>query len=108
MTQGGLFDLDEPCVAEDQLQIDSRLPEVLRHVVTEYLSESSRGLLTRGFASLNWENMIILTSTSSGQLKSILKRMEGYSFVVLGELDSVAVDIAVTAKGFGVYAGGSL
>lgn len=80
--------------------------EILREVVSGYLSASSTGRLTKGFASLDTKTILVRTGATCPVLFRVLKTMQDRHWLILGQLDSAAVDVAVTASGLGRYATG--
>jgi len=83
-----------------------RSGEVLREVVNGYLSASHRGALTQGFASLDTQTILVRAGVNCPVLFRELRAMQKESLLVCGEMDSIAVDVVLTAKGLGLHMGG--
>ena len=72
-------------------------------VASACILATARHRTTKGFASLDTKTVLAIADTTFTPLVQALRRMEALGFVVLGELDRNAVDVALTARGLGAY-----
>lgn len=72
-------------------------------VVYHYLLESQRGHLTKGMASLPMDLLTVVTGQRLADLRKTLRFMESENLIVIHQIDSTAVDLAVTAVGMARY-----
>ncbi len=78
--------------------------QALRAAVAEgYILANHGDRLTKGFALLDVAVLASKCGLTPGQLAQGLRAMQADNLVVLGEVDPVAVDVALTARGIGLY-----
>lgn len=82
---------------------DTQKTNLSWEVVYHYLLESQRGHLTKGLASIPIDLLTVVTGQRMADLKKTLRSMETENLIVIHQLDSTAVDLAVTAVGMARY-----
>ena len=83
---------------------EARLLAVL---VEGYLLESSLGRITRGFATFQVSIVRAKGRLTQPELIRALDQLKAQSCVLVGEFDSQALDVSVTAVGLFRHGGGS-
>ncbi len=75
-------------------------------LVEAYLFASTRGQVTRGFATVRTSIIQAKTGLGCPAIFRAVKELNAASLVLHGEMDARSLDVAVTAIGLGKYLGG--
>jgi len=80
--------------------------KVLTAVVEAYLFASSRGQITRGFATVRTSIVQAKTGLGPAEIIKAVRDLGTASCIVHGQMDAQGLDVCVTAIGLGRFLGG--